>query len=139
MLHHLAAASLILSLGLSPVPDVDTSGHAVEAPHQEVRFEAESRNTAENARNTAALLETGARPWLLVTSAAHMPRAVATFRAEGLSVLPYPVDYRTEPDNLVWPRDLGGSLSDAGVALHEWLGLVVYYVTERSSALFPAP
>ncbi|MEQ8356831.1 MAG: YdcF family protein [Kiloniellaceae bacterium] len=104
-----------------------------------VRFEAESRNTAENARNTAALLETGARPWLLVTSAAHMPRAVATFRAEGLSVLPYPVDYRTEPDNLVWPRDLGGSLSDAGVALHEWLGLVVYYVTERSSALFPAP
>ncbi len=104
-----------------------------------VRFEAQSRNTAENARRTAELLGAAERPWLLVTSAAHMPRAVASFRADGLNVLPYPVDYRTEPENLVWPRSLSGSLGDAGVALHEWLGLLVYYVTGRGAALFPAP
>src|SRR3546814_6900436 len=47
-----------------------------------VRFEAQSRNTAENARLTAALVGQGdGRPWLLVTSAWHMPRAVASFRA----------------------------------------------------------
>jgi uncharacterized SAM-binding protein YcdF (DUF218 family) len=35
------------------------------------------------------------RPWLLVTSAWHMPRALATFCAAGWNVTPYPVDYRT--------------------------------------------
>lgn len=104
-----------------------------------VRFEAQSRNTAENARRTAELLGPDPRPWLLITSAAHMPRAVASFRAGGIEVLPYPVDYRTEPDNLAWPRSFTGSLSDAGVALHEWLGLLTYYVTGRGTALFPEP
>jgi uncharacterized SAM-binding protein YcdF (DUF218 family) len=105
-----------------------------------VRFEAESRNTAENARRTAALLGTDeARPWLLVTSAWHMPRAVASFRATGLSVLPYPVDFRTEPARLRWPRDPGESLGLAETALHEWLGLLAYYVAGNSEEIFPAP
>jgi uncharacterized SAM-binding protein YcdF (DUF218 family) len=105
-----------------------------------VRFEAESRNTAENARLTAAMVDAGeARPWLLVTSAWHMPRAVGSFRAAGLEVLPYPVDFRTEPSKLAWPRDVGASLHLAGIALHEWLGLIVYYVNGNSAELFPAP
>ncbi|MGF1628260.1 MAG: YdcF family protein [Kiloniellaceae bacterium] len=105
-----------------------------------VRFEAESRNTAENARLTAAMVGQGeARPWLLVTSAWHMPRAVASFRAEGMVVLPYPVDFRTEPANLAWPRDVGDSLGLAGLALHEWLGLLVYFVAGNSTEFFPAP
>ncbi len=106
-----------------------------------VRFEAESRNTAENARLTAGMVagQGAAKPWLLITSAAHVPRAVASFRAEGLEVLPYPVDYRTEPANLRWPRDISSSLGVAATALHEWLGLLVYYVSGRTEVLFPAP
>lgn len=105
-----------------------------------VRFEAQSRNTAENARRTAGLVgQGGGRPWLLVTSAWHMPRAIASFRAQGLDVAAYPVDFLTEPDNLRWPREPGDSLGLAGVALHEWLGLLVYYLTGSSEELFPAP
>lgn len=105
-----------------------------------VRFEAESRNTAENARLTREMVGEGAaKPWLLITSAAHMPRAVAAFRAEGLEVLAYPVDYGTEPANLQWPRDISSSLSLAASALHEWLGLLAYYVSGKTEALFPAP
>lgn len=108
-----------------------------------VRFEAQSRNTAENARLTTALIEaeaaTPARPWLLVTSAAHMPRAVASFRTLEVPVLPHPVDYRTEPDKVTWPREIGDSLGLAGMALHEWVGLLAYYVTGRTDELFPAP
>lgn len=105
-----------------------------------VRFEGASRNTAENARLTAALLGEGqALPWLLVTSASHMPRAVASFRAAGLEVLPYPVDFRTEPAQLAWPREPSASLDLAGIALHEWLGLVAYYLAGHSAELFPAP
>ncbi|GAB4230950.1 MAG: YdcF family protein [Kiloniellaceae bacterium] len=108
-----------------------------------VRFEAKSRNTAENAQRTTVLIagaeKVDERPWLLVTSATHMPRAVASFRVHGLKVLPYPVDFRSEPDNLLWPRDIGGSLGTAATALHEWLGLLVYWVTGQASELFPAP
>ncbi|GAB4375181.1 MAG: YdcF family protein [Kiloniellaceae bacterium] len=112
-----------------------------------VRFEAASRNTAENARLTADMARAmgGAtageynRPWLLVTSAWHLPRAVGAFRAAGLAVLPYPVDYRTAPAQVVWPRDTAGSLGLANIALHEWLGLLVYRLTGNSAELFPAP
>jgi uncharacterized SAM-binding protein YcdF (DUF218 family) len=105
-----------------------------------VRFEAQSRNTAENARLTAALVgREETKPWLLVTSAWHMPRAVASFRAADLAVLPYPVDFRTEPADLLWPRDPGNSLHLAGIALHEGLGLLAYYLAGNSEELFPAP
>jgi len=105
----------------------------------QVRFEAQSRNTAENARRTAEMVGEAERPWLLITSAWHMPRAVASFRAGGLTVLAYPVDYRTSSQGLVWPRGIGSSLDMAGIALREWLGLLVYYLTGRGAALFPAP
>lgn len=108
-------------------------------PMAQVRFEARSRNTAENARLTAQLAGQTERPWLLITSAWHMPRAVASFRAAGLTVLPHPVDFRTEPDRLVWPREPNSSLGFASVALHEWLGLLAYYVTGRTETLLPAP
>lgn len=108
-------------------------------PLGQVRFEDRSRNTAENARFSAELAEAADRPWLLITSASHMPRAVASFRAAGLSVRPYPVDFRTEPDNLVWPREPSSSLSFAGIAAYEWLGLLAYYITGRSSEFLPGP
>lgn len=108
-------------------------------PLAQVRFEDRSRNTAENARFTAELAAEDERPWLLITSASHMPRAVASFRAAGVSVLAHPVDFRTEPDNLVWPREPGSSISFAGIALYEWLGLLAYYATGRSSELLPSP
>ncbi len=108
-------------------------------PMAQVRFEAESRNTAENARLSARLAGDDARPWLLITSAWHMPRAVASFRAAGLSVIPHPVDFRTHPDRLVWPRGPGSSLTMASLALREWVGLLAYYVTGRTAELLPSP
>jgi uncharacterized SAM-binding protein YcdF (DUF218 family) len=52
------------------------------------------RITSENTVLAAAMPGVDkSRPWLLVTSAWHMPRALATFRAGGWSVTPYPVDY----------------------------------------------
>ncbi|WP_164125846.1 YdcF family protein, partial [Stenotrophomonas maltophilia] len=32
--------------------------------------------------------------WILVTSAAHMPRSVGCFREAGFEVIAHPVDYR---------------------------------------------
>jgi uncharacterized SAM-binding protein YcdF (DUF218 family) len=92
-----------------------------------VTLEAGSRTTRENARQVAALL--GARcqePWLLVTSAWHMPRAVAEFESVGCRVTPYPVDFRTGASTAWSDYALARSLMQWQTALHEWLGLAVY-------------
>jgi len=80
-------------------------------------------------------------PWLLVTSAAHMPRAVGVFRREGFYIQPYPVDWRTRgrEDWAVPFRWASSGLARVDAAAHEWVGLVVYYLTGRTLTLFPAP
>ena len=61
-----------------------------------VMLEGGSRTTRENARQVAAQLgDRCQQPWLLVTSAWHMPRSVPEFTAAGCQVTPYPVDFRT--------------------------------------------
>ena len=63
---------------------------------QRLLFESASRTTYENAVLSAALPGVDkTRPWLLLTSAWHMPRAMATFEKAGWNVTPWPVDFRT--------------------------------------------
>lgn len=59
-----------------------------------ILVEGGSTTSAENAAGTAKLLgPRGVTRILLVTSALHMPRAVATFRRAGFEVVPSPTDY----------------------------------------------
>lgn len=103
-------------------------------------LERKSRNTWENAVYTKALVDPkpGER-WLLVTSAAHMPRAMGVFRQAGFPVEPWPVDYRTAgPWDLVRPFDAPSEgLRRLDQALREWVGLLAYWLSGRSGALFP--
>jgi uncharacterized SAM-binding protein YcdF (DUF218 family) len=105
--------------------------------------EPHSRNTAENAVFTKALINPKPNErWLLVTSAAHMPRAIGAFRRVGFPVEAYPVDWHTKGsrDYLTFSIEspfTGLSLCDT--AAHEWLGLLAYWLSERTSALFPGP
>ncbi len=105
-------------------------------------LERRSRNTWQNAVYTKALVvpKPGER-WLLVTSAAHMPRAMGVFRKAGFLVEPWPVDYRTAgPWDLLRPFDTPAEgLRRLDQATREWAGLVAYWLTGRSSALFPGP
>jgi uncharacterized SAM-binding protein YcdF (DUF218 family) len=58
-------------------------------PRAALILDTESRNTRENALNTAAIFKArGWRSGILVTSAAHMPRAIAAFQCVGLNVVP---------------------------------------------------
>jgi uncharacterized SAM-binding protein YcdF (DUF218 family) len=105
-----------------------------------VLIEDRSRNTAENARFCKASVDPkpGER-WLLVTSAMHMPRAVGAFRKAGFPIEPYPVDWRTRGWGdlwLVWssPAD---NLVTTDRAAKEWVGLLLYWLTGRSSELLP--
>lgn len=95
-----------------------------------VRLEDGSRNTRENAQQVARLLGDRCKePWLLVTSAWHMPRSMAEFEAVGCKVTPYPVDFRTGDSTSITEYSLANSLLRWQTALHEWLGLLVYGMT----------
>lgn len=100
-------------------------------PAEAIITEGESRTTAENAAEVAKVWPSlGASSALLVTSAAHMPRALATFRRAGIPVTPAPTDVRGVDD----PIDLLDLLPDAGSlaattgAAKEALGYAVYWL-----------
>jgi uncharacterized SAM-binding protein YcdF (DUF218 family) len=111
-------------------------------PHARIIAEEQSRNTVENAvfSMLLAMPQPGER-WLLVTSGYHMPRAIGVFRRAGFPVEAYPVDWRTRgPQDVARPfATLGSGLERTDTAAREWVGLLVYWLTGRSSALFPAP
>jgi uncharacterized SAM-binding protein YcdF (DUF218 family) len=103
-----------------------------------VAFEDRARSTCESAPTTRALVGPSASErWLLVTSAAHVPRAVACFRAAGWNVIPYPTDFRTGASP--WSFDLVSNLDTLDFAAHEWLGLLYYRLRGYTDDLYPAP
>ncbi len=108
----------------------------------QVIFEEKSRNTVENAKFTYELLNPIPKEnWVLITSAFHMPRAIGCFRKVGWDTIPYPVDYGTTADDERSPLHFNFTkgLSYLNAAVHEVLGLIAYYVTGKTDALFPAP
>lgn len=107
-------------------------------------FEAQSRNTHENATESLDMVyrdwpELSQKPWVLVTSAQHMPRAVGTFRQAGWNVIPYPVDRLTKDGAHLASLNVSGAIYSLGRALREWVGLTAYYWTGRTDEWFPGP
>ena len=99
-------------------------------PPNSIIVESNSRNTHENAINTAAIWrERHFRSGLLVTSATHMPRALASFRKAGLDVTPWPADFRAfgyPPGSVFDFLPDAAALEMTTTAIKEWLGLAVY-------------
>lgn len=123
----------------SPAEDMAVILVAIGVPQEALLLETESLNTFENAVFSSQMLaDMGIERILLVTSALHMPRAVAIFEAQGLEVVPLPVDYSVTDQLIV---DEGGSvlinkvmdiipsvgnLSLTTNALKEYIGMLVY-------------
>jgi uncharacterized SAM-binding protein YcdF (DUF218 family) len=96
-------------------------------------YESASRTTYENAIFSAATAGVGpTQPWLLLTSAWHMPRALATFRKAGWNVTPYPVDFRTGSETPWTEYSLANGAKKWQLALHEWVGLLAYRLAGRA-------
>jgi uncharacterized SAM-binding protein YcdF (DUF218 family) len=106
------AARLLVSLGL-----------------QDFRIlkETESRNTWQNARNTARRF--GYKTIILVTSAYHMRRSVFCFENNGFRVVPAPADYlcsrASRYDALSFLPSVD-AFHGVYTALHEYAGLLYY-------------
>lgn len=105
-------------------------------------LETKSRDTHENAAFTRALVKPApGEVWVVVTSAAHMPRAIGAFRRAGWqNVVAYPVDFRRlgEGDE-AFGQNLGRGLNLLNIGLREWLSLAHYYMAGHTEQLLPKP
>jgi uncharacterized SAM-binding protein YcdF (DUF218 family) len=99
-------------------------------PSEAILIEDRSRSTWENALETKRILERqGLKRVLLVTSAAHMPRALGSFRAAGIDATPAPTDYRVdehEEPALLKFLPSADALDKTTEGLREYLGHAVY-------------
>ncbi len=102
-------------------------------PAARVLYEGASRTTYENAVLSAKLPGVDPRqPWLLVTSAYHMPRSMAAFRKAGWNVTAYAVDFRTAAHTDWTDYSLAGGAVKWHLFLHETIGLWMYRLTGRA-------
>ena len=99
-------------------------------PASDIRLETSSRTTFEEARFVLPTVQReAAQAVFLVTSASHMPRAVATFSKFGLSVIPAPCDFSDSGKlGLFSFLPEAATLRENRLLLWEYLGAVYYWM-----------
>ncbi len=106
-------------------------------PATNIFVEYESRNTYENAVFTKRLLDSLQLlpPYIMITSAMHVPRAKAVFEKAGIDVIPYPASFKEinakkSIKAYILPSiDVLDSWNDL---LKEVIGLAVYRITDKA-------
>ena len=91
---------------------------------QDIILEEHSRNTEQEARFLQPTV--GASPFLLVTSASHMPRAMGLFRKLGMRPIAAPTDYLAKtggPFSADYFYPGSGTLSKSERGVYEYLGI----------------
>lgn len=127
--HSRPNSRLIVSGGAAPGSTPSALGYAQLAADLGIRPSDlvvldRGRNTEEEARDVAALL--GSAPFILVTSAYHMPRAMKLMRGAGANPIPAPTGqlmnaWQGAERFGIMPGSRGLRKTEA--ALHEYLGL----------------
>jgi uncharacterized SAM-binding protein YcdF (DUF218 family) len=101
-------------------------------PSERIILELHSRNTHENAVNLKYLAtDFKGKKILLISSAAHLPRATLCFKKEGIPVFPYSTDRYSGPvkfeiDYLILPS--ASTLFNWEKLIHEWVGIISYKI-----------
>lgn len=91
---------------------------------QNIVLEEQSNDTEEQAQFIKQIV--GNEPFIMVTSASHMPRAMALFSKQGMNPVPAPTGHRITEATLM-PRDYypqPGHLENSEVAIYEYLGMM---------------
>lgn len=100
---------------------------------RQVIYEDESRNTYENAKFLAKLLQRDNNEYILITSAFHMPRAKAVFEKAGYNIAAYPADYQTNGKYKILPvtTSFASNFSLSDLAVKEIVGHLAYKLTGK--------
>lgn len=132
---HPDARLVISGGGYRRIPDavpMASLARDLGVPANNIEIEGRSRTTWQNASYVAALAPPVAKRIWLVTSAMHMPRALAAFRAWGFEPCAWPsgLEYTRLHFGLDSFVPKGSALTDSTLALHELIGDVEYAVLE---------
>ncbi len=123
----------LLGQGLSEAARARIFYASLGLPPERLLVEDRSRTTHENAVLSARLAGVDpAKPWLLVTSAWHMRRALATFQKAGWNVTPYAVDFATGSRTPWTEYSLVRGSRKWALLLHELLGLLAYRLSGQA-------
>ena len=99
------------------------AGASLGAPQDRMVLESQSWDTIDEVRALRALV--GQERFVVVTSATHLPRAMAMFKKAGMNPIPAPTEYLAIPEAsrmVDWiPHAGAGFMIER--ALHEYLGL----------------
>jgi uncharacterized SAM-binding protein YcdF (DUF218 family) len=124
----LPGSKLIITGGVIPDPVtnarvVGVVAHQIGVPVRDMIVEERPSDTVEEARLLQGLL--GSTPFVLVTSAAHMKRAVRIFQELGMRPMPAPTDFiiKNKPGGAIesWLPNCGNLWISQRV-IYEWLG-----------------
>jgi uncharacterized SAM-binding protein YcdF (DUF218 family) len=127
-----------LALSAGSTPSCESSPDAIAdlprelgAPKDAILVEWRAWDTSDEAEMFSQLV--GGEPFALVTSAAHMPRAVELFRRRGKAPvacpcqIPSPVETRAD----LWFLPSAQGLLMSHTAIHEYLGILWYAVRQK--------
>lgn len=136
------APALVLSGGnadpfADQTPESEIMARSLQAigpPLGTVETETRSRTTFENATETKDLLGRRVRI-ALVTSALHMPRAMALFKHQGFDPTAFPCGYLTGPPESGIREYLPAinHLGTSTLAINEWVGLWLYVMAGKAA------
>jgi uncharacterized SAM-binding protein YcdF (DUF218 family) len=103
-------------------------------PVERLFTESESRDTFQSAEAALGIArKLGATRVDLITSAAHMPRALASYRKSGLDACAHPTDFefvRVRFPTALLPQI--SALRKSTKAVHEYVGWAVYWLGDRA-------
>ncbi len=89
---------------------------------EDILMQTKAKDTEEEA--IAIKQRLGENPFILVTSAYHMPRAMMILKAKGLHPIPAPADFNDTSEDSIFSLFQGRQLRKTEKALHEYIGLL---------------
>jgi uncharacterized SAM-binding protein YcdF (DUF218 family) len=95
-------------------------------PSQDILMQEQVKDTKEEAMRMKQRV--GGQPFLLVTSAYHMPRAMMLFKKEGLHPIAAPCDFNDRGEGSLWALGTAKQLEKTEKAWHEYIGLAWTYL-----------
>jgi len=125
---------LIIVSGTSPIDRIEKESlfgakflESFNIPKEKIIWEVISGNTFQHAREVKKIVKE--KPFLLITSAYHLPRAMKTFQKAGLSPIALPTDYQYENFyTLLSFLPQAENLKKSNLAFHEFFGILFYRI-----------
>jgi len=113
--------------GFDPIPNAEVMARVareIGIDESDIILETSSKDTKDEARIIKPVV--GSDPFVLVTSASHMPRSMALFKKFEMNPIPAPTGHQVKQRQSLAPSAFfpgSGNLQNSRKALYEYLGM----------------